>query len=90
MAEVLTTECQFHLLPINLAAVSNLQHDDGYVAIFNLADEAVVADPITPETCHLAHEGLAQPPRIRRREQFFVEKLENAPLRVFVEAFQLP
>jgi len=47
------------LLPINFTAVSDFEHDDGDVPILNLRDQAIIADPIAPEACQVAHEGFA-------------------------------
>lgn len=68
------------LLQINVFAMSNVNNDDNKVIVFNIANDAEVSDPITPQSFQIPSKGFSFEPWAGKLKQRF-KVLDDSALR---------
>ena len=77
------------LSAVNLAPVTNFHHQHPQSAILNVANDAAVANAITPESAQWPAQRLAGTARIIHGRHPYVHEIDNAPRCLLVELEEL-
>ena len=79
----------FHWLAVHPATMDYLYHHHNQAVILNLADNPVVAHPVTPLPTKTTVQGVSNVPGIIRRGHALVHKGVNAPRRLRIQPVKL-
>src|SRR6266700_1474860 len=77
------------LLFVDFSAVADAEDEDDQAFVFERANNAVVADTVSPEFAQSPLESLANLARVVELPDSFVEKLGNTPRDGFIESVEL-
>src|SRR6202035_1841456 len=78
-----------HVLAVDFAAVSEPKNENAHSLVVDIANHAIVADPVTPKVAERAAQCLAQTARVALHSNAVVEKIQDSPGDRFVQLLEL-
>ena len=75
-------------LTIGFSTVCHSQDHDRFIGIFDLTDQPIVSDSISPQTKLASGQGFPEVSRIVTAKHTFLQKMNDAPLRDPIQLFE--